>query len=237
MVSRLRSWSFARILISLDCRCCCCCARATACCLSHALGRCMLSRRRTFLLPTSLLEHPHNGHHTLSYTSCDCDTSHQSVSWDEPPTVGPAPCARSGHSFTAVGGKFLLFGGNGRLDGALLGTQRLGVCDFEGRHMVACLCASSLWREGQRRGAQLGTHALHALQCNCAAAPACAQKPTPLPPVHTRMNIIQNTTQARRRPSTTSTSSTRAAPTSTSGGRSPAPRQGPPRARATWRSR
>lgn len=31
--------------------------------------------------------------------------------------IGSGPCARSGHTLTACGGKFYLFGGTGRLDG------------------------------------------------------------------------------------------------------------------------
>ena len=44
--------------------------------------------------------------------------SPQSIAWEPAPAVsGQAPCERSGHSFTSCGGRFLLFGGNGRLDG------------------------------------------------------------------------------------------------------------------------
>jgi hypothetical protein len=42
----------------------------------------------------------------------------QSVAWQEPVVSGQGPCARSGHTLTAAGGKLWLFGGTGRLDGA-----------------------------------------------------------------------------------------------------------------------
>eukprot|EP00877_Chromochloris_zofingiensis_P015255 jgi/Chrzof1/9984/Cz04g22250.t1 len=40
-----------------------------------------------------------------------------SIVWEEPVVTGQGPCARSGHTFTSCGGRFLLFGGTGRLDG------------------------------------------------------------------------------------------------------------------------
>jgi dynein heavy chain len=41
----------------------------------------------------------------------------QSIYWEVPPITGEVPCPRSGHTFTAVGEHFLLFGGCGRVDG------------------------------------------------------------------------------------------------------------------------
>ncbi len=46
----------------------------------------------------------------------------QSVSWEEPTVSGQAPCPRSGHSLTVVGGRFFLFGGCGRADGVCAAT-------------------------------------------------------------------------------------------------------------------
>ena len=51
----------------------------------------------------------------------------QSVLWEEPCTTGQGPCPRSGHTLTAVGGRFLLFGGNGRLDGAARRSLPVGM--------------------------------------------------------------------------------------------------------------
>jgi hypothetical protein len=42
----------------------------------------------------------------------------QSIFWETPNVQGEAPCPRSGHSFTVLGERFILFGGCGRKDGA-----------------------------------------------------------------------------------------------------------------------
>ena len=41
----------------------------------------------------------------------------QSIFWDAPVVAGDAPAPRSGHSFTAVGERFFVFGGCGRVGG------------------------------------------------------------------------------------------------------------------------
>jgi hypothetical protein len=68
---------------------------------------------------------------------------HQSLVWEEPPVTGPAPCPRSGHSFTAVGDKFYVFGGNGRLDGE--------------RRWAPPLCGQRLRGRRERKGGGPGT--------------------------------------------------------------------------------
>eukprot|EP00878_Enallax_costatus_P044917 GHUV01053710.1.p1 GENE.GHUV01053710.1~~GHUV01053710.1.p1 ORF type:complete len:163 (+),score=27.46 GHUV01053710.1:198-686(+) len=40
-----------------------------------------------------------------------------SIAWEEPVVAASGPCPRSGHTFTACGGRFFLFGGIGRLEG------------------------------------------------------------------------------------------------------------------------
>lgn len=52
--------------------------------------------------------------------------SPQSVHWDPVVVTGDAPCARSGHSFTAVGDAFLVFGGCGRQNGEQQQQQQQG---------------------------------------------------------------------------------------------------------------
>lgn len=41
----------------------------------------------------------------------------QSIYWEYPVIGGEAPCPRSGHTFTVVGERFIVFGGCGRVNG------------------------------------------------------------------------------------------------------------------------
>ncbi|KAK9867723.1 hypothetical protein WJX84_004647 [Apatococcus fuscideae] len=52
-----------------------------------------------------------------------------SIAWEQPPVAGTAPEPRSGHSFTTVGGKHILFGGCGRKGGKAQALNDLWVCD------------------------------------------------------------------------------------------------------------
>lgn len=60
----------------------------------------------------------------------------QAVAWEEPCVGGPGPCARSGHTLTACGGKFYLFGGTGRQEGKWAA------------HPLLCWCGASLDNNG-----------------------------------------------------------------------------------------
>ncbi|KAK9817742.1 hypothetical protein WJX72_001478 [[Myrmecia] bisecta] len=52
-----------------------------------------------------------------------------SISWEAANATGAVPAARSGHTFTTVGGRHLLFGGCGRQDGKAQSFNDLHTCD------------------------------------------------------------------------------------------------------------
>jgi hypothetical protein len=115
----------------------------------------------------------------------------QSIAWEEPPVTGQAPCPRSGHTLTGVGGKFFLFGGNGRVDGALEGAA----CMVH-RSLLLVFVMFVCWK------ACIFFDSMHVVTCRSHPPP-----------------VYEFTPQASHRRSTTCLSSTPAAQTSTNGGR------------------
>jgi hypothetical protein len=127
--------------------------------------------------------------------------------------AGQAPCARSGHTLTACGGKFFLFGGTGRLDGEL--APGAGVLHR---------------KDGWQGKALAHMPLLAALRASCCNTTPALQRASADP--HKRAPPLL-LLQARRSALATCTSWTPATLKSTNGAKSAHPRAALPHGRAT----